>query len=735
MSTDLNLIATTAFGLEAIVKRELAGLGYDGRVVSPGWVRFRADRAAICRTNLWLRTADRVLIEMAKFEAKDFDTLYETTRALPWTEWIGAEAAFPVIGRSIKSQLSSVPACQRAVKKAIVESLFAGHNVAHLPESGPVYRAEVALLKDQVTLTIDTTGASLHKRGYRVGAHGAPLKETLAAAMVLLSFWKPERPLIDPFCGNGTIPIEAAMIGRNRAPGLQRAFQAETWPNLDAQLWAAARDEARDLLRPKFAEPIVGTDIDARALQHARDNAQIAGVCDQIHFQQRPFEQLTSRRTYGCVITNPPYGQRMGSVDELDPLYRSIPFVLRNLPTWSHFVLTAYPDFETLLGKQANRRRKLYNGRIECTYYQFHGPDPKHACQTVAIESRADADVSAADRDSSSTESRHDNPTDAPVFGGLTDKAREQAELFRRRLTKRAHHLRRWPTKQGITCFRLYDRDIPEIPLVVDRYEDHLHICEYERPHDRDVAQHADWLDLLVRTASETLDVLPSHVFLKRRVPQRGPTQHNRLADHRYELTVQEGGLKFLVNLSDYVDTGLFLDHRITRSMVHKAAAGADVLNLFGYTGTFTAYAAVGGARSTTTVDWSRTYLDWARRNLALNGFNHPCHEFVRADAREFLASLRPGPRFDLAIVDPPTFSNSKRTDQDWSIQDGYIELLNQLLAHMKAGGMVFFSTNFRRFKFDASVLQATQVREISQQTVPPDFRNRRIHRCWRIER
>jgi 23S rRNA (guanine2445-N2)-methyltransferase / 23S rRNA (guanine2069-N7)-methyltransferase len=320
-----------------------------------------------------------------------------------------------------------------------------------------------------------------------------------------------------------------------------------------------------------------------------------------------------------------------------------------------------------------------------------------------------------------------------PVFGGLTDKAREQAELFRNRLQKRARHLRRWPEKQGITCFRLYERDIPEVPLVVDRYEDHLHISEYERPHERDLGQHADWLDLMARTAGEALEIDRRKIFLKRRSRQRGSSQHEHLDQRRYEITVREGGLQFIVNLSDYVDTGLFLDHRITRSMVRDAARGANFLNLFGYTGSFTVYAAAGAAAQTTTVDWSNTYLDWAERNMALNGFTGQQHRFVRSDARDFLRQLPANVVYDLAVVDPPTFSNSKRTDDDWEIQSGHVEILNGLLRHMKPGGVIFFSTNSRRFKLDEAALATDQIREISRQTVPPDFRNRRIHRCWRI--
>ncbi|MFP6666858.1 MAG: class I SAM-dependent RNA methyltransferase, partial [Pirellulales bacterium] len=436
----LNLIATTAFGLEAVVRRELAALGYDGEIIAPGWIRFGGDELAVCRANLWLRAADRVLVQIDTFAADDFEALFENTKLAAWHEWIPADGTFPVIGRSIKSQLSSVPACQRAVKKAVVESLLAAHLTDTLPETGPQYKIEVAILKNQVSLTIDTTGQSLHKRGYRTSAAAAPLKETLAAAMVMLSFWNSDRPLIDPFCGSGTIPIEAALIGRNIAPGSGRTFAAEDWPAVAADRWRQARDEALELALPEFSERLVGTDTDERVLSAARRNAEQAGVSDQVHFQQKSFSELSSQRNHGCVITNPPYGKRIGEQRELESLYHSIPEVLRKLPTWSHFILTAYPDFEGVIERQADRRRKLYNGRIECTYYQFHGPKQGEA-----------AEPSNA----------------AAVFGGLSEKVREQADLFGRRLQKRARHLRRWPTKQGITCYRLYERDVPEIPLIV----------------------------------------------------------------------------------------------------------------------------------------------------------------------------------------------------------------------------------------------------------------------------
>jgi 23S rRNA G2069 N7-methylase RlmK/C1962 C5-methylase RlmI len=295
--------------------------------------------------------------------------------------------------------------------------------------------------------------------------------------------------------------------------------------------------------------------------------------------------------------------------------------------------------------------------------------------------------------------------------------------------------MRRWPTRRGITCFRLYDRDIPEIPLAVDRYEDHLHIAEYERPHDRDPARHADWLDLMVRTAGETLDIPRGNLHVKLRQRQRGASQYERQSSEGQTLIVNEGGLKFQVNLDDYLDTGLFLDHRTTRAMVRDSAKDARFLNLFAYTGAFSAYAAAGGAAQTTTIDWSNTYLAWAQANMALNGFSGEQHELIRADAFQYLKDLPRRPLFDLAVVDPPTYSNSKRSEDDWDVQRDYAPLLDELLSRMPTGALVFFSTNFRRFKFDEAAVPQATAREISAQTVPEDFRNRRIHRCWRLVR
>lgn len=377
MPGDYTLIATATFGLESVVARELQALGYESRVVRPGWLAFAGDESAIARTNLWLRASDRVLLELARFPVEDFGELFDRTSDVAWEELLPKSARVAVRGRSVKSKLSSVPACQKIVKKAIVERLKKGHRIETLAEEGPLFPVEVALLKDEARLVVDTTGPGLHKRGYRTESGGAPLKETLAAGLVLLSFYHRDRALLDPFCGAGTLAIEAALIGRNRAPGLGRDFVAESWPLLPDRLWTRARDEARDLLEATpLSQPIEASDRDDAALELARRAAAKASVSEDIRFTRRDFREISSAREYGSLVTNPPYGDRIGEAGEVRSLYRAMPEVFRRFPTWSFFILTSRRDFEGVLGQQADRRRKLFNGDIECTYFQFHGPRP-----------------------------------------------------------------------------------------------------------------------------------------------------------------------------------------------------------------------------------------------------------------------------------------------------------------------------------------------------------------------
>ncbi|MDD2553474.1 MAG: class I SAM-dependent RNA methyltransferase [Desulfotomaculaceae bacterium] len=372
----ITLIATATFGLEAVVAKEVRELGYKDLMVEDARVTFAGDEAAVCRANLWLRAADRVLLKMGEFQALTFDELFEKTKALPWPDWIPEHAAFPVNGKSVKSQLHSVPDCQAIVKKAIVEKMKQRYKKDWFPETGPRYTIEVALLKDMATLTIDTSGVGLHKRGYRKLGSQAPLKETLAAAMVLLSRWHPEQTLIDPFCGSGTIPIEAALIGMKMAPGLHRSFAAEKWPVIPRVLWHKAREEAKELAYYTQPLHIIGSDIDGAVLSLARYHARQAGVVEKVFFQKIPVAGIRSRHKYGYIICNPPYGERLGDLKQVEKLYREMGKAFQSLDTWSYYILAAHPGFERLFGRKSDRKRKLYNGRLQCNYYQYYGPRP-----------------------------------------------------------------------------------------------------------------------------------------------------------------------------------------------------------------------------------------------------------------------------------------------------------------------------------------------------------------------
>jgi putative N6-adenine-specific DNA methylase len=372
----LELIATAAFGLEAVVSRELHELGYTEQIVEDGRVSFIGDELAICRANLWLRSADRVLVRVATFPARDFDELFNQTRDAPWAHWLPVDAKFPVEGKSVRSILHHPPSIQKACKKAIVEGLKKTYQRHWFQESGVEYPIEVSILRDQAIITIDTSGAGLHKRGYRRNVGVAPLRETTAAGLILLSYWNEHRPFIDPFCGTGTIAIEAAMIGRNRAPGLERTFLSEEWPQIPRELWKQAREEARDKLRGKPDYPLIASDIDGSAIKVAEQHARAAAVEGDIQFRTMDVLELKANHDFGVVICNPPYGERIGDAASAEAIYDDMADAFAPLSTWSIYVMTSHPGFERFFRRRCDRRRKLYNGRIECTYYQFLGPRP-----------------------------------------------------------------------------------------------------------------------------------------------------------------------------------------------------------------------------------------------------------------------------------------------------------------------------------------------------------------------
>lgn len=374
--SNIELIVPTLLGIEALTAQEIRNLGYRDVTVENGKVSFRTDLLGICRTNLWIRTGERVQVKIGEFKATSFDELFEKTKALPWNKWIPENGEFPVTGYSIKSKLYSVPDCQSIVKKAIVEKLKTKYKKQWFDEDGPLYKVKFSIMKNKVILMIDTSGESLHKRGYRKISNDAPLRETLAAAMIFISRWNKNFPLLDPFCGSGTIPIETALIGTNTAPGINRNFVSETWSQIPKKLWKKAKIEANDLITRDAKLEIYGSDIDDRAISLSKQNAQKAGIDEKISFKHIAVKDIKPHLEYGKIICNPPYGERMGQKDDVEKLYREMGKVFEDFDTWSKYILTPHPKFQDLFGKKATKNRKLYNGMLKCYYYQYFGPKP-----------------------------------------------------------------------------------------------------------------------------------------------------------------------------------------------------------------------------------------------------------------------------------------------------------------------------------------------------------------------
>ncbi|WP_100487983.1 THUMP domain-containing class I SAM-dependent RNA methyltransferase [Sporolactobacillus pectinivorans] len=373
MANQLDLIVTTAMGLESVAAEELKKLGYDRLTVENGKITFSAQPVDICRTNLWMRTADRIRLKVGEFKALTFDSLFEQTKALPWADFLPENANFPVTGKSHKSVLHSVPDCQAIVKKAIVESMKKHYHKEWFTEDGPQYKIQIALNKDIAALSIDTSGDGLHKRGYRQLHNIAPLKETLASAMILLSRWTPDRPFVDPFCGSGTLPIEAAMIGQNIAPGFNRSFVSENWPLFQDGEWNRAREEADNLANYDQQLNIMGSDIDHKMIELSEHNALEAGFSGLITFKQMQVADFTSKQESGCMIGNPPYGERMGDLKQIEGISRDLGQLFKKYETWSFYFISSFEDFESFFGRKATKKRKLYNGRIRTDYYQYFG--------------------------------------------------------------------------------------------------------------------------------------------------------------------------------------------------------------------------------------------------------------------------------------------------------------------------------------------------------------------------
>jgi 23S rRNA (guanine2445-N2)-methyltransferase / 23S rRNA (guanine2069-N7)-methyltransferase len=709
----LSFFVTAPRGLEPVLGVELRALGAADVEERRAGVVFTGELETAYRACLWSRVGNRVLLPLAHFPAGDAAALYEGVQTVDWREHVSPDGTLAVDFTSIHSHFAHTQFGAQKTKDAIVDQLR--ERTGRRPSvdlAAPDVRVYVHVEEDQATVGVDLAGESLHRRGYRRPGAPAPLKENLAAGLLLYADW-PRRaaagePLVDPMCGTGTLPVEAALIAADRAPGLgRRRFGFVGWRGHDAQLWRRLHAEAearvvRDVAR---LPPIYAWDADAAAVRAALGHADGAGVGRMVRVQRRALaEAAPPDGAPGLVVANPPYGERLGDEAALGPLYRELGDVLRRRFTgWTAFILTGNLALGRQIGLRPTERRVVYNGALECRLI------------TLPI-------AAAPPREAGGPSWRRPKPPDPAV------------QMFQNRLLKNAKHLGKWAKREGVSCYRLYDSDLPEYAVAVDRYEDMLHVQEYAPPSTVDPKAAEARLSDVMAVLPETLGVRPEDVFLKVRRRQRPSAQYARQAASGDEREVQEGGVRFLVNLSDYIDTGLYLDHRRVRALVRELAAGRRFLNLFAYTGTATVNAAAGGARSTVSVDLSGTYLEWAERNLSLNGFRGRAHELVRADCMAWLERERRS--FDLIFVAPPTFSNSKRMEGTFDVQRDHAALLARAAARLLPVGVIFFSNHFRRFKMDHESLPDLLIEEITKKTIPVDFaRTPRIHNAWKITR
>lgn len=712
--------ATTGKYLESLLADELCQLGAENVAETHGGVRFTGSLATAYRVCLWSRIASRVLRVLERLPASTPEALYESAQRVAWNEHFDLGSTFAVDCHVSQSRITHSHYGALKIKDAVVDQ-FRGRfgDRPSVDMEHPAVRINAYLYRDEVTLSLDLSGESLHRRGYRQQGVAAPLKENLAAAVLLRAGWpdiaREHGALVDPMCGSGTLLIEGAWIAADVAPGLRRAYWGFLgWRQHEPALWQRLIEEAEARRAEGLSRlpDIRGYDKDPEAVRIARSNLERAGLRGLVHIERRDLLACTPAAAdqRGLLVANPPYGERLGADSDLPALYRTLGDTLKErFQGWSAAVLTGNPDLGKRMGLRARRFHTLFNGPIECRLLHF-----EISPEWFISERQGPRPLTAAERGAG-------------------------AEMFANRLRKNLRHLGRWLRQEGISCYRLYDGDMPEYALAVDVYEGEerwVHVQEYAAPPSIDPRAARLRLREAIGVILEVLEVPQANLFFKVRQRQRGSAQYERLAESKRFHEVREAGHRFLVNFEDYLDTGLFLDHRQTRGLLAELAEGRRFLNLFAYTGTATVYAAKGGALATTTVDMSRTYLEWARKNLALNGVEGRQHELIQADCVQWLEDNAGRREFDLIFLDPPSFSTSKRMKGILDLQRDHVALIQRAAALLSAQGVLIFSTNLRQIKLDPEGLQGLQVEDISRATLPRDFeRNPRIHRCWKIRK
>ncbi|WP_421841919.1 bifunctional 23S rRNA (guanine(2069)-N(7))-methyltransferase RlmK/23S rRNA (guanine(2445)-N(2))-methyltransferase RlmL [Marinobacter algicola] len=721
---DLNFFVTCPKGLEYLLEDELRSFGMDPVRNAPAGVWANGTLESGYRACLWSRLANRVILHLADVDATSGDQMLGGVTDLEWQQHIPMNGSFRVNFVGQNEAIRNTQYGAQRVKDGVVDRLrSASGQRPSVDAKNPDVTVSARLNRGKLSVGIDLSGDSLHKRGYRTEKGAAPLKENLAAALLMRCGWpelaKAGGDFIDPMCGSGTLVIEAAMMALDLAPGRKRErFGFERWLGHQPEMWLSLRQEAekRAYVGKQGIEGRVpvfqGFDQDRSVIQTAGNNLQRAGLESIVVVKQRAVDQFSREEAWaatGLVLVNPPYGERLSERKELGVLYRSLGEAVKEaLPGWRLGVFTGAPEYGKSIGLRSYKQYRLYNGKLPAQLLLFNVDD------TSAM-----------------------TPREPDVPGEVTPRIanEERAAMLRNRLKKNMKTVGQWARKQGIGCYRLYDADMPEFALAIDIYEGRVHVQEYAAPKSVDERSARERLAEALSVIPDAIGVGREDMVCKQRQRQTGTSQYEKQAASGEFFNVHEHGCVLKVNLKDYLDTGLFLDHRPVRHWIQQHAAGKRFLNLFCYTGAATVHAAVGGATRSLSLDMSKTYVNWAQENLALNGADASHHRVEQADCLAWLAGKPTSDqRFDLIFMDPPTFSNSARMAGVLDIQKDHGRLIRQAMQRLTSEGLLIFSTNFRRFKLDGSLEEEFAIEEITRDTLDRDFqRNARIHRCWQV--
>jgi 23S rRNA (guanine2445-N2)-methyltransferase / 23S rRNA (guanine2069-N7)-methyltransferase len=718
-SSSYTFFASCAKSLESLLEDELRQLQAQDIRQTVAGVYFSGDLLTAYRAVMYSRMANRIIVILAEHPAGDADELYQAADSVDWQQHMRASDGFSIAASGSTPQLRHTQFIAQRVKDAIVDQFRAdGLQRPDVVKQDPDIRIHAVIKKNRVLLGVELAKGSLHRRGYRLEQGDAPMKETLAAALLTRANWpalaRTDQPVIfDPMCGAGTLLIEAVLMAMDVAPGLLRTGGFSSWLHHDKALISQIQTEAeaRREQGSDWSGKALGSDQDLRALGMARRNAERAGVWDHIEFTSALISEASAGQPVTLLITNPPYAERLGEDAEVMALYQQLGELIRREALGAQAaVFTARPEWGKLLGIHSDRQYALFNGQLPAKLLLFTvNEDTVYQRRKAAVDNQQ---VTAAALDD----------------GG---------QMLANRLRKNLKNLGRWARQNNITCYRVYDADIPEFAFAIDLYTDldgqvHAHLQEYKPPatvNETDAALRRRQTLLAVQ---HVLELPANRVSIKVRERQKGKQQYQALDTEGEDIIVQEGEAQLIVNLHRYLDTGLFLDHRPIRRYVNANARDKEVLNLFCYTGSVSVQAALGGAKRTVSVDLSNTYLNWAQQNLALNKLNLRQHELVAMDCLTYLQKCRQ--EFDLIFLDPPTFSNSKSTDNVLDIQRDHVMLIELCMQHLRPGGLLIFSTNMRRFRLDSSLSEKFQVTDHCAASIDKDFqRNARIHQTWLI--